>query len=70
MKTDSLFLKDSFLKNYYEMNFKEDPFLLTFFRVNDQLKDYSMSTPSKEFLKKIRAWYLFLFFFLIYFNSL
>lgn len=57
MKKDSLFLKDSFLKNYYEMNYKEDPFLLTFFMVNDHLKDYFVDMPTKEFFKKIRAWY-------------
>ena len=63
MKRDNFFLKNSFLANFFDLSFKEDPFLLSFFKENVQnnenLKMISSCPPSKDLLARIRAWYLF-----------
>ncbi len=44
------------------MNYREDPFLLSFFKAGGQLKVLMGSPPSRELIKKIRAWLVFFHF--------
>jgi len=63
MKKDNFFLKNSFLNKFFDLNFKEDPFLLTLFKdngqINEQMKLIFGCPPSKDLLKRIRAWLFF-----------
>ena len=57
MKVDTLFIKESFLGQFFDLNYKDDPFLLSFFKINEQIQQFVNVSPcNKEIIKRIRAW--------------